>query len=138
MQGAILKHKKEPMHKEQQRPECSSFSNKQLKDFVGPDSYVLFNLLNLNKDLLNMPVSSWSSSPLYQHDKNIIKHLSVVNDVAERALGMATSLCGPTMPKNEAQLQATFKVVDAIRKIQGSVATSSEQVSKKTDRVFKM
>ena len=51
MRCALLKYKKhQPQHKEQQRPECSSFSNKYLKDFVGHDSYRLFDLLNLNKN----------------------------------------------------------------------------------------
>ena len=131
MRHAILKHKKKPLHKEQQRPECSSFSKKYLHDFVGPDTYHLFKLLNLNQGILNKPVSTWSSSLAYRQATDIIVHLSVVNDVCERALGLASSLHGSTMPKQENQLQATYKVVDAIRKIQGSIANSTERVSKK-------
>ena len=58
--------------------------------------------------------------------------MTVLNDCAERALGMATALHGPTRPKSEKQLQATYKVVDAVRKFQLSTATSSERVTKKT------
>ena len=61
---------------------------------------------------------------------NSIKHLSVVNDAAERALGMATNLHGLTMSKGEEHVQAIYKVIDAIRKIQGSIAFSLERVSK--------
>ena len=136
MRLAILKHKKKPLNKEQQRPECSSFSKKYLYDFVGPDTFNLFRLLNLNQDMLDQPVPMWSSSPFYQHDIDIIKHLSVVNDVSERALAMASSLHGPTTPKNEKQLQAAFQVVDAIRKIQGSIAKSPERVTKKNFEEF--
>ena len=93
------------MHIEQQRPECSSFQQKQLKDFVGPDTYVFFDLLNLKQEILSIPASKWNSSSIYHDNKKIIKLLPVVNDAAERALGMASSMHGPTMPKNEKQLQ---------------------------------
>ena len=83
-----------------------------------------------------MPVSSWPSSTIYEHDIKIIKQLSVVNDCAERALGLATSLHGPTRPKQESQLQATYKIVDAIRKFQGSITNSTEHVSKKNLEPF--
>ena len=74
----------------------------------------------------------WTSSPFYKHDIDIIRNLSVVNDACERALAMATSLHGPSTPKSEEQLQATYKLVDAIRRMQGSIANSTERVSKKT------
>ena len=130
MRIAILKHDKKPMHSEQQRPECSSFSKRQLKDFVGPDTHLLFNLLSLKKEILSIPANKWNSSLLYQHNRNIIKHLPVVNDTAERALGMATSMHGSNMPKNEKQCQASFKVVHKLRKAQGTLAKSSERVTK--------
>ena len=132
----LKKYKKKPVHKEQQRPECSSFLTKNLYDFVGPDTYLFFELLNLNQELLNMPVSSWPSSTIYENDIKIIKQLSVVNDCAERALGLATSLHGPTRPKQESHLQATYKIVDAIRKFQGSITNSTERVSKKNLEPF--
>ena len=130
MRSALLKSDKKPLHTEQQRPECSSFLKKQLKDFIGPDTYVLFDLLRIDKELLSIPVSKWSSSSLYHQNMKKIKHLPVVNDAAERALGMATQMYKPTMPKNEKYLQASFKVVHAIRKIQGYQANSSERATK--------
>ena len=61
MRLAILRHNKRPNHSEQQQPQCSSFTKKNLWDFVGPDTYTFFRLLNLNQNLLNQPVSKWSS-----------------------------------------------------------------------------
>ena len=119
MRQAILRQNKKPNHSEQQQPQCSSFTKKNLWDFVGPDSYTFFKLLNLNQNLLNQCVCTWSSSPYYKHHIEVIRHLSVVNDASERALGMASFLHGLTMPKNENDLQAHFKVVDEIRKIHG-------------------
>ena len=101
MRQAILRHNKKPNHSEQQQPQCSSFAKKNLWDFVGPDTYTFFNLLNLNQDLLNQPVSKWSSSPYYKHHIEVIRHLSVVNDVSERTLGMASSLHGQTAKKRK-------------------------------------
>ena len=127
----ILKHKnKKPNHTEQQRPECSSYSEKQLSDFVGPDTLTFFKLLHLDQDLLTKPVSEWTLSLNYTNGIEMIKNLSVVNDASERALGMATSLHGPTMPKNEEHIQAIYKVVDEIRKIQKSITKSTKSINR--------
>ena len=131
MRCSMLKYIDMPQQNEQLKPECNSFSNKQLKDFVGSDSHCIFDLLDLKKDFLKISASKWTSSINYMDAVNSVKQLSVVNDAAERALGMATSLHGPAMPKDETQKQSLFKVVTAIRKVQGSAATSSERVTKK-------
>ena len=39
MRSALLKYKRHRFRKSQQMPQCSSFSNQQSKDFVGPDTY---------------------------------------------------------------------------------------------------
>ena len=130
MRLALRKSVKKPLHTEQQRPECSSFLKKQLNHFIGPDTHILFDLLSIDKELLSIPASKWSSSSIYHHNVKKIKHLPVINDAAERVLGMATQMHKTTMPKNEEYLQATFKVVDAMRKNQGSYAKSSERVTK--------
>ena len=132
----IKNYNEEPHHEEQQRPEKDSFLDVRLTMLVGSDSYRLFDLLKLNKNLLNIPVSKWNASNGYEHAVNRIKNLPVVNDAAERALGMATKLHGPTMPKDEEHLQARYKVVDASRKTQGSIATSTERVTKKISPSF--
>ena len=131
MRCSILKYMDMPQQNEQLKPECNSFSNKQLTDFVGSDSHCIFDLLDLKKDFLKMSATQWKSSIQYLDAVNSVKQLAVVNDAAERALGMATSLHGQTMPKNETQIQSLFQVVTAIRKVQGSAATSSERVTKK-------
>ena len=66
-------------------PQRSSFSNKQLEDFVGPDTYRLFDL-PLNDEFLKVPVSYWPELPDFQHIVSVVKNLSVVNDCAKRAL----------------------------------------------------
>ena len=49
MRCSILKYMDMPQKNEQLKPECNSFSNKQLKDFVGSDSHCIFDLLDLKK-----------------------------------------------------------------------------------------
>ena len=132
----IKNYNEEPHHEEQQRPEKDSFLDVRLTMLVGSDSYRLFDLLKLNMNLLNIPVSKWNASNGYEHAVNKIKNLPVINDAAERALGMATYLDGPTLPKDEEHLQARYKVVDASRKTQGSIATSTERVTKKNITKF--
>ena len=138
MRLAIIRHKKKPSHSEQQQPQCSSFTNKNLWDFVGPDTYTFFKLLNLNPNLLNKNVSTWSSSAYFKHHIEVIRNLSVVNDISERALGMATYLHDQTMPKNETDLQAQFIVVDELRKIHGKFQkTKKNQKNESPERVWK-
>ena len=137
MRTAILKHNKKPAHTEQQRPECSSFLRRQLKHFVGPDTHTLFDLLHLKKDFLNQPASKWDYSSLfYQQNKSIVKAMQVVKDAAERALSLATTRHGQKMPRTEKHRQASLKVAYAMTKAQGSLVTSSEQVSKKNLNEF--
>ena len=133
MRKAILKHKnKNPTHTEQQRPECSSYSKKQLTDFVGRDTITFFKLLHLDEDLLTKHVSEWNLSLNYRNGIEMIKNLSVVNDASERALGLASTFHGPTMPKKEKNIQAIFKVVHEIHNIQKTVAKSTERINRQT------
>ena len=133
MRKAILNQKnKNPTHTEQQRPECSSYKKKQLSDFVGRDTITFFKLLHLDEDLLTKHVSEWNLSLNYRDGVEMIKNLSVVNDASERALGLATTLHGPTMPKKEKNIQAIFKVVHEIHNIQKTVAKSTERINRRT------
>ena len=137
IRSAILDYEsQQPQHKEQQRPECTSFIDKGLKRFVGPDSYRLFELLRINKEFLRKPASKWSTCKTYKHAVEAIKLLPVVNDPAERVLGMATQMHGQTMPKSEKDCQARYQVVHSVRKFQSSIATSSERVTKKNHNEF--
>ena len=54
-----------------------------------------------------------------------------MNDTAEIALGLAIKLHGPSMPKGENDIQALYKIVDAIIKIQNEACTSKKQVTKR-------
>ena len=83
-------------------------------------------------------MSTWSSSAYFKHHIEVIRNLSVVNDISERALGMGTYLHGQIMPKNEIDLQAQF-IVDELRKIHGKfqkTKKSKERVSRESLEEF--
>jgi len=54
----------------------------------------------------------------------------VVNDAAEQALGLATVFNRKTSPQSESGQQALYKVIMGVRETLGSLATSSETVTK--------
>ena len=145
---AVLNSSKKPASNEMCMPEfrteCSTTI--QLKDFVGPDSWTFFELLSLNHTDSDQPSSSssssplsflsehpssWSTSPSYIKMKEIVESLPVVNDAAERALGLITEFHQSNCPKNEDQKQFLCKVVKQMRVEQAKQATSTERITKK-------
>ena len=56
----------------------------------------------------------------------------MVNDAAERVLGLATDCNTKTAPKSEVQLQALYKVVKGTRDVLRKAATSQEYVTKRS------
>ena len=78
---------------------------KALKDFVGRDSWTLFHLLDLDSGFFEHPATKWETSESYQKGKHVVSNLPVVNDAAERALGLAADTNTKTAPKSENKLQ---------------------------------
>ena len=113
-------------------PHSEKFSSKFLYDFIGNDSWKMFQLLGIDHTFLNIPVTKWKDSSTYLNGKEILSNLPVVNDAAERALGIATEKNTKTAPKSDCQRQALYKVVKGIRERLGKLATSTEVVTKKS------
>ena len=59
-----------------------------LADLVGPQSYLVFDMLNIKSDWLKEPVDTWQDDSDYAKAHSIVKNLKVVNDVAERGIKM--------------------------------------------------
>ncbi|KAG0722932.1 hypothetical protein GWK47_043585 [Chionoecetes opilio] len=106
--------------------------NKALKDFIGHDSWSMFELLGIDSSFVKLPVAQWTTSDNYRHGKKVVANLPVVNDAAERALGLATDLNTNKAPKSEEQLQALYRVVKGVREKLHGLATSTEVVTKKS------
>ena len=58
----------------------------QLEDFVGEQSWLLFQLLAVNTDWMQTASIHWTQSDQYLRFVNIVKSLKVVNDCAERSI----------------------------------------------------
>ena len=57
-----------------------------LSSFVGPKSWLPFQLLSPGSAWLLLPVDQWQDDDDYQQMANIIEDLAVVNDTAERSV----------------------------------------------------
>ena len=151
---AILSHQKNQTNSDMQLPQINSYQCEllQLKDFVGPDSWTFLNLLVLNDessnastskshalDFMNHHPTNWGQLSSYTDMVDRVKSLPVVNDAAERALGLLTEFQRNTTPKSEHQKQCLYKIVKEMRNKQYNKATSSERVTKKQifDTVYK-
>ena len=133
MKRALLKHlrKFDAKRMPQVNPYSNNYKTKTLKDFVGPDSWRVFNLLDMDTSFLAEHPQDWDEDPSYMSAKAIVENLPVVNDAAERVLGLATTCNTKTAPKSEDQLQALYKVVKGTRDVLRQAATSQENVTKR-------
>ena len=95
--------------------EGMQFSSMKLKQFVGSDSWTFFTLMGVSPDFLHKPVSEWCNDASYLQMQNFIKTLSVVNDSAERALGMMTEFHVDRITRSEQQRQHLLQVVKEMR-----------------------
>ena len=73
------------------------------KQFIGSDSWTFFTLMGVNPDFLHMPVSEWMNDESYLKIHEFVKTLSVVNDSAERALGLMTEFHVDRITRSEKQ-----------------------------------
>ena len=64
-------------------------SGKRLRDFIGPQSWFLFQLLGLGEDWLSTDPATWNDHPQYCAMKVVIRGLPGVNDMSERGCRLA-------------------------------------------------
>ena len=91
------------------------FSSMKLKNFIGSDSWTFFKLIGVEPMFLNIPVSKWSNDNSYLQIESFTKSISVVNDSAERALGMMTEFHVNRITQSEEQRQHLLQVVKEMR-----------------------
>ena len=132
MRRAMLRYHGTAQNRIQEMPASHHLGSKALKDFVGHDSWSMFELLGIDSSFVKLPVAQWPTSDSYRHGKEVVAKLPVINNAAERALGLATDLNTNKAPKSEAQLQALYRVVKGVREKLHGLATSTEVVTKKS------
>ena len=99
------------MIKKQALPKIRSTSV--ISDFVGPRSTVLFKALGVTHSFLAL--SNWRYQPEYHHVKTAIRNFTPLNNCSERALVLATTLCG-VVTQDESSHQNRILVVEAHKK----------------------
>ena len=108
------------MIKNQALPKIRSLST--IPDFVEPRSTVLFKALGVPHSFLAL--SNWMYQPDYHHVKTTIRNFTPLNDCSERALVLATILCGVVI-QDEFSHQNLILVVEA-HKTKYHLANKSE------------
>ena len=86
----------------------------ELVDFIGSNSWLVFDILGLQGDWLVKPVTEWEESPDYLTLKTYIENLKVVNDTAERGIKLWSDFIG-ILTSNEAKRQDIVQVVEEHR-----------------------
>ena len=87
-----------------------------LADFVAPESLLIFDLLGQQPDdlqWLNLPLAEWDNHVSYTELRDYVRAKSVVNDPAERSLGLIKPIVKNF--KKEEHLQAAMQVTKKTR-----------------------
>ena len=94
-------------------PSFPDLRGKRLRDYVGPESWFIFDLLEIEPDWLMSPPSTWGENPRFQQFKKIVRAMPGVNDASERACRLASDFkvflyIKSNLKKNKAVYPATF------------------------------
>ena len=87
-----------------------------MSTFVGPASWLLFDLLGINgkPEWLQIPSEYWDQFEDYRNMKIFVNNLPVVNDGAERAMAMMKKYKDKV--KNEKDKQDLIQLIQGFRK----------------------
>ena len=80
-----------------------------LASFVGPDSWMFFQIGKMSTTFLSKPVSTWNSDPEYTLTVETVKNIRVVNDSAERGFKLTSDFIKSA--KTESTFQKILQVV---------------------------
>ena len=83
-------------------------------NFVTARSNIFFEIMKLDKDFLEKPVSSWPSDKSYLKAKTVVNSLLVVNDASERGVKLTQDFLGRAV--QERKFQNLLQVVENNRR----------------------
>lgn len=90
-----------------------------LADFVSPDSWFMFHILQLDSHFLSEDVSEWATSEAYKTSVKNVEAPNVVNDCAERGVKLTSDFLSSA--KGEKHFQNVLQVVEKERKQQSNL-----------------
>ena len=115
----------------QEMPETCSFTSKTLVNFIGCDSWTFFKLYEIEPTFLTKPEKYWHLDDTFLSLQRLTAGLKVVNDNAERVLGLVTQYHTNRVTKNEEQKQYLYTVQKEVRAREKVLMKKSERVTKK-------
>ena len=89
----------------------------ELYDFIGPNSWLIFSLLKLdrNQDWMQLPSQYWDLMTDYRTARDFVRSLEVTNDCAERGVKIINDFKDVT--EDEEQLQYALQVIEHHRRL---------------------
>jgi hypothetical protein len=96
-------------------PQLSTSSPTYLSSLIGTNSWQLFRLLRVDNSWMNLPPMQWVTDAAYDEAAVFVHNCKVVNDMAERAVKLATDFAG-TITKDEIQRQYLLQTVEKHRR----------------------
>lgn len=96
--------------------DIATYCKKQIEDFVTPQSRNFFLRFEIPDKFLEVDPALWDQHQNYQHGLNIVKHLKIVNDVAERGVHLFTEY-NNLLTRNEDQKMFVMQIVSEYRKM---------------------
>lgn len=91
------------------------FLNKNIDYFINSNSLKFFERFNIDTNFLHLNSSEWSENPEYLRGLEIVKHLKVVNDTAERAVKLTEEYIN-ILARNEDDKQYVIQIVSEYKK----------------------
>ena len=86
-----------------------------LIDFIGPETWFIFDALNLDKNWLYDSPGSWSCNESFKKGRKFAANIKVVNDAAERGVKLHSDYAA-ILTENEKQRASLLQVVEKHRK----------------------
>ena len=85
----------------------------ELQDLVTPDSWQLFDILNMSPNWLALSPAQWD--PDHMEFRNFVRTVKVTNDCAERGVKLATEY-SKSLTKDSQERSKIYQVVEAERR----------------------
>ena len=111
--------------REQKMPQLTIHTN--ISDLVGPDSWTIFNGIGVFPEFLRKTSCNWSTDQNYKYIYGQLKHIKVVNDSAERSLGLVTVFHINRITCNKEQKEFLYRNVKFMREEQDKLAGKGKE-----------
>ena len=82
-----------------------------LCDFIGPETWFIFECLRMDKDWLYDKPEQWTTHESFKKGQNFVANIKVVNDAAERTVKLYSHYAA-ILTENEEQRASLWQVVE--------------------------